>query len=70
MCRRPTALQDRISDEDDLRDRDYDVAILANTLSQAFGYKWNDDNKEVCSVTFHNTTLHSACLLYLFFYYY
>ncbi|PPR81431.1 hypothetical protein GOBAR_AA39283 [Gossypium barbadense] len=45
-CGRPTALQDRISDEDDLLDRDYDVAILANTLSQAFGYKWNDDNKE------------------------
>ncbi|XP_010253686.1 PREDICTED: serine/threonine-protein phosphatase 6 regulatory subunit 3 isoform X2 [Nelumbo nucifera] len=39
-CGRPTALQDRArdSDEDDLHDRDYDVAALANNLSQAFRY--------------------------------
>ena len=53
MCSRPTALQDRTrdSDEDDLHDRDYDVAALANNLSQAFRYKiyGNDDNEEVCS---------------------
>ena len=53
MCRRPTALQDRMrdSDDDDLHDRDYDVAALANNLSQAFGYKiyGNEDNEEVCS---------------------
>ncbi|XP_022877713.1 uncharacterized protein LOC111395796 isoform X2 [Olea europaea var. sylvestris] len=38
--RRPTALQDktRESDEDDVHDRDYDVAALANNLSQAFRY--------------------------------
>ncbi|CAK7332321.1 unnamed protein product [Dovyalis caffra] len=47
---RPTALQDRTrdSDEDDLHDRDYDVAALANNLSQAFRYKiyGNEDNEE------------------------
>ncbi|XP_047941220.1 serine/threonine-protein phosphatase 6 regulatory subunit 1-like [Salvia hispanica] len=39
-CGRPTALQDRNrdSDEDDYQDRDYDVAALANNLSQAFQY--------------------------------
>ncbi|XP_065865021.1 uncharacterized protein [Euphorbia lathyris] len=48
-CGRPTALQDRTrdSDEDDLHDRDYDVAALANNL-QAFRYKMygNEDNEE------------------------
>ncbi|KAL1560505.1 serine/threonine-protein phosphatase 6 regulatory subunit 1-like [Salvia divinorum] len=39
-CGRPTALQDRNrdSDDDDYQDRDYDVAALANNLSQAFQY--------------------------------
>ncbi|CAK7351799.1 unnamed protein product [Dovyalis caffra] len=39
----------RDSDEDDLHDRDYDVAALANNLSQAFRYKiyGNEDNEEV-----------------------
>ncbi|KAL9273694.1 Serine/threonine-protein phosphatase 6 regulatory subunit 3-like protein [Drosera capensis] len=39
-CGRPTALQERSrdSDEDDYQDRDYDVAALANNLSQAFRY--------------------------------
>jgi serine/threonine-protein phosphatase 6 regulatory subunit 3 len=50
---RPTALQDRTrdSDEDDLHDRDYDVAALANNLSEAFRYKiyGNEDNEEVHS---------------------
>ncbi|XP_022752860.1 serine/threonine-protein phosphatase 6 regulatory subunit 3-like isoform X2 [Durio zibethinus] len=49
-CGRPTALQDRTrdSDEDDLRDRDYDAAALTNNLSQAFSYKiyGNDDNED------------------------
>ncbi|KAG5248247.1 serine/threonine-protein phosphatase regulatory [Salix suchowensis] len=49
-CGRPTALHDRTrdSDEDDLHDRDYDVAALANNLSQAFRYKiyGNEDNEE------------------------
>ncbi|CAJ1955949.1 unnamed protein product [Sphenostylis stenocarpa] len=49
-CGRPTALQDRMrdSDDDDLHDRDYDVAALANNLSQAFRYKLygNEDNEE------------------------
>ncbi|POO01233.1 SIT4 phosphatase-associated protein family [Trema orientale] len=49
-CGRPTALQDRTrdSDDDDLADRDYDVAALANNLSQAFRYKiyGNEDAEE------------------------
>ncbi|KAG8652139.1 serine/threonine-protein phosphatase 6 regulatory subunit 2 isoform X2 [Manihot esculenta] len=49
-CGRPTALQDRRdSDDDDYQDRDYDVAALANNLSQAFRYGMysNDDTDEV-----------------------
>ncbi|KAJ4726046.1 Serine/threonine-protein phosphatase 6 regulatory subunit 3 [Melia azedarach] len=49
-CGRPTALQERTrdSDDDDLHDRDYDVAALANNLSQAFRYKiyGNEDTEE------------------------
>lgn len=49
-CGRPTALHDRgrDSDDDDYQDRDYDVAALANNLSQAFRYGIysNDDNDE------------------------
>ncbi|PIN22429.1 SAP family cell cycle dependent phosphatase-associated protein [Handroanthus impetiginosus] len=39
-CGRPTTLQDRTrdSDDDDYQDRDFDVAALANNLSQAFQY--------------------------------
>ena len=54
--RRPTALQDRNrdSDDDDYQDRDYDVAALANNLSQAFRYGIysNDDIDEVPFKTF------------------
>ncbi|KAH1231720.1 Serine/threonine-protein phosphatase 6 regulatory subunit 3 [Glycine max] len=50
-CGRPTALHDRNrdSDEDDYQDRDYDVAALANNLSQAFRYGIynNEDIEEV-----------------------
>ncbi|XP_039071741.1 uncharacterized protein LOC120218925 [Hibiscus syriacus] len=50
MCSRPTTLQDRTrdSDEDDLHDRNYVVAALANNLSQTFRYKinGNDNNEE------------------------
>ncbi|XP_031401300.1 serine/threonine-protein phosphatase 6 regulatory subunit 3-like isoform X2 [Punica granatum] len=50
VCGRPTTLQDRTrdSDEDDIHDRDYDVAALANNLSQAFRYKLygNDEAEE------------------------
>ncbi|XP_068320292.1 uncharacterized protein [Pyrus communis] len=45
-CGRPTALHDRNrdSDDDDYQDRDYDVAALANNLSQAFRYGiYNND---------------------------
>jgi hypothetical protein len=49
-CGRPTSLHDRgrDSDDDDFRDRDYDVAALANNLSQAFRYGMysNDDIEE------------------------
>ncbi|XP_057782477.1 uncharacterized protein LOC131000640 isoform X4 [Salvia miltiorrhiza] len=45
-CGRPTALQDRTrdSDEEDVHDRDYDVAALANNLSQAFRYSIYDND--------------------------
>ncbi|KAL6609485.1 hypothetical protein ACP70R_039454 [Stipagrostis hirtigluma subsp. patula] len=49
-CGRPTSIHDRgrDSDDDDFRDRDYDVAALANNLSQAFRYGIysNDDIEE------------------------
>ncbi|KAK8697920.1 hypothetical protein V6N13_114052 [Hibiscus sabdariffa] len=49
-CGRPTAFQDntRDTDEDDFHDRDYDVAALANNLSQAISCKiyGNDYNEE------------------------
>ncbi|KAL8192249.1 hypothetical protein R6Q57_027916 [Mikania cordata] len=49
-CGRPTTIHDRVrdSDDDDYQDRDYDVAALANNLSQAFRYAIyeNDDNDE------------------------
>ncbi|CAF2283056.1 BnaA04g16410D [Brassica napus] len=46
-CGRPTTLQDRTRDSDE-EDRDYDVAALANNLSQAFNYRTygNEDNEE------------------------
>ncbi|XP_073136498.1 uncharacterized protein [Henckelia pumila] len=45
-CGRPTALHDknRDSDEEDIHDRDYDVAALANNLSQAFRYTMYDND--------------------------
>lgn len=44
----------RDSDDDDYQDRDYDVAALANNLSQAFRYGIysNDDMDEVLVPTF------------------
>ncbi|PWA99812.1 hypothetical protein CTI12_AA003200 [Artemisia annua] len=46
-CGRPTALHDRNrdSDDDDIHDRDYDVAALANNLSQAFRYNVYDNDE-------------------------
>ncbi|XP_024970030.1 serine/threonine-protein phosphatase 6 regulatory subunit 3-like isoform X2 [Cynara cardunculus var. scolymus] len=46
-CGRPSALQERgrDSDEDDIHDRDYDVAALANNLSQAFRYNIYDNEE-------------------------
>ncbi|XP_076921871.1 uncharacterized protein LOC143583455 isoform X2 [Bidens hawaiensis] len=43
-CGRPSALQDRSRDSDD-DDRDYDVAALANNLSQAFRYSVYDNEE-------------------------
>ncbi|KAK4763314.1 hypothetical protein SAY86_009082 [Trapa natans] len=49
-CGRPTTLLDRAkdSDDDDLHDRDFEVATLANNLSQAFSYKiyGNEETEE------------------------
>ncbi|XP_017247270.1 uncharacterized protein LOC108218706 isoform X2 [Daucus carota subsp. sativus] len=46
-CGRPTALHDRIrdSDDEDVHDRDYDVAALANNFNAAFRYG-NFDNDD------------------------
>ena len=46
----------RDSDEDDLHDRDYDVAALANNLSQAFRYSIydNEDAEEVFVDSLYN----------------
>lgn len=41
---RPSALQDRSRDSDE-DDRDYDVAALANNLSQAFRYSIYDNEE-------------------------
>lgn len=53
LYRRPTALHDRgrESDDEEFRDRDYDVAALANNLTQAFRYGIysDDDIEEVIS---------------------
>ncbi|XP_071719760.1 uncharacterized protein [Rutidosis leptorrhynchoides] len=52
VCGRPAVLNDRAmysdDDDDDYVDRDYDVAALANNLSQTFRYGIfeNDDNNE------------------------
>ncbi|KAI3793750.1 hypothetical protein L1987_36372 [Smallanthus sonchifolius] len=43
-CGRPSALQDRSRDSDE-DDRDYDVAALANNLSQAFRYNIYDNEE-------------------------
>lgn len=57
-------MQDRTrdSDEDDLHDRDYDVAALANNLNQAFRYKsyGNIDTVEVYNM--HKHSLGFYCL--------
>jgi len=60
---RPTSLQDRgrDSDDEDFRDRDYDVAALASNLSQAFKYGIysNEDIDEVSFSHFlHSTNFH------------
>ncbi|XP_076938173.1 uncharacterized protein LOC143606219 [Bidens hawaiensis] len=50
VCGRPTSIHDRNrdSDEDDINhDRDYDVAALANNLSQAFRYNVYDNDEGV-----------------------
>ncbi|CAH8357869.1 unnamed protein product [Eruca vesicaria subsp. sativa] len=41
-CGRPTTVQDRVRDSDE-EDKDYDVAALANNLSQAFRYQTYDN---------------------------
>jgi hypothetical protein len=52
MYRRPTAVQDRPvdSDEDDFRDRDYDISTMANNINREvyrYGMFDNDDAEEV-----------------------
>ncbi|KAH9331075.1 hypothetical protein KI387_003183, partial [Taxus chinensis] len=51
---RPTTVHERPmdSDEDDFRDRDYDVSTMASNLSQAFRYGMfdNEDGEEAHGV--------------------
>ena len=52
VYRRPTAVQDRPvdSDEDDFRDRDYDISTMANNINREvyrYGMFDNDDAEEV-----------------------
>ncbi|KAG9145176.1 hypothetical protein Leryth_008964 [Lithospermum erythrorhizon] len=67
-CGRPTAFQDRMrdSDDDDYQDRDYDVAALANNLSQAFRYGIynNDEMDEVLNRTSFDYPLDSHVLCF------
>ncbi|KAG2598685.1 hypothetical protein PVAP13_5KG402507 [Panicum virgatum] len=67
-CGRPTSLHDRgrDSDDDDYRDRDYDVAALANNLSQAFRYGIysNDDIEEVCGCASFRIEYFTANIFY------
>lgn len=67
VCSRPTALQDRTrdSDDEDLHDRDYDVAALANNLSQAFRYKiyGNEDAEEVSVLEFSELCFHDISVM-------
>lgn len=48
----------RDSDDDEYQDRDYDVAALANNLSQAFRYGIynNDELDEVLFMPYEKTT--------------
>lgn len=53
-CRRPTAVQERPvdSDEDDFRDRDYDISTMAGNLTREvyrYGMFDNEDVEEVIS---------------------
>ncbi|KAG6496542.1 hypothetical protein ZIOFF_044409 [Zingiber officinale] len=56
-CGRPTTLQDHVrdSDDDDFRDKDFDVAALASSLSQAFRLDIyaNDDIEELLAFAIH-----------------
>lgn len=63
LCRRPTLLQDRNrgSDDEDFRDRDYDVAALASNLSQAFRYGMYSDN-DIEVVKVHSLLLQNCCI--------
>lgn len=67
-CRRPTTLHDRTrdSDDDDYQDRDYDVAALANNLSQAFQYGIYsaEDIEQVCNVLHCLPILSKHCFIF------
>lgn len=72
-CSRPTALQERTrdSDEDELHDRDYDVAGLTNNLSPAFRYNvyGSEDVDEVfiqyfASILFGYSSSHKLQILF------
>lgn len=78
LCSRPAALIDRTrdSDEEDVHDRDYDVAALANNISQAFQYSiYGSDDAEVnvkpsllpLVMSMGNTLYHRDILIFILF---
>lgn len=75
-CRRPTArhghpiIQDPPvdNDEDDFRERDYDISTMANNLNREvyrYGIFDNDDGEEVCSDNASAVQYDRACVFYM-----
>lgn len=50
------------SDEDEFQDRDYDVAALANSLSNAFRYSMYEDVDEVLRFENHKEMCAWGCI--------
>lgn len=61
--------RNRDSDDDDYQDRDYDVAALANNLSQAFRYGlYNNDDLD--EVTLRNLLIPDVIFCSFFYFYF
>eukprot|EP00268_Persea_americana_P025305 TRINITY_DN2466_c0_g1_i5.p1 TRINITY_DN2466_c0_g1~~TRINITY_DN2466_c0_g1_i5.p1 ORF type:complete len:124 (-),score=19.23 TRINITY_DN2466_c0_g1_i5:169-540(-) len=71
-CGRPTSLHERTrdSDEDEFQDRDYDVAALANSLSEAFRYSMYEDVEEVHGSLEEVDEVNFQLFLYIYLHFY